>query len=257
MAKTTKQIKEPKEKHSIAGLIKPFAVLDLETSGLNVNTDEIVTFAAIKLLPDLSINKLEFICKPSKPISAEASAVNGITNEQVSQKPSFSHYANDIKLFLEGCDIGGFNVANFDIKILDRQLTECGIKELFKDIRIYDAFKVYKEDSPRKLANAFKFYTGEDIKDAHTALGDVQSTLRVIEKQLELRQYENDFDTIIASLNEKKEQLQHISVINGKDTLNFGKHKGTTLEKAPKGYLKWIIDGDFPANVISKIKQYV
>jgi DNA polymerase III epsilon subunit-like protein len=56
---------------------------DLETTGLDVNNDRIVSLAAIKLQPDGSRQSFELLLNPGRPIPLEASAVHGISDDEV------------------------------------------------------------------------------------------------------------------------------------------------------------------------------
>lgn len=64
-------------------LQRPLVTFDLETTGLDVNNDRIVSLAAIKLQPDGSRQSLELLLNPGRPIPLEAAAVHGISDDQV------------------------------------------------------------------------------------------------------------------------------------------------------------------------------
>ena len=99
-------------------LTRPIAFFDLETTGVNLSTDRIVEIAIIKLLPDGSRQVKRKLINPQMPIPKVTSDIHGITDEMVKDAPTFKQVANEIKVFIDGCDLGGYNSNRFDIPIL-------------------------------------------------------------------------------------------------------------------------------------------
>ena len=99
-------------------LERPLVVLDLETTGTKVHTDRIVEISPLKLLPDGSHEIKTRRLNPGIPIPAEATAIHGITDADVANEPSFRQIARSLVAYLEGCDLCGYNLWNFDLKLL-------------------------------------------------------------------------------------------------------------------------------------------
>ena len=70
-------------------LKKPLVVFDLETTGLDLVNDRIIQLSYIKVYPDGREVRVNELINPGKQIPAEVEALTGITNEMVSNKPSF------------------------------------------------------------------------------------------------------------------------------------------------------------------------
>ena len=246
---------------SIKGKIsKPLVVFDLETTDADIYKAEIVQFAGIKVNPDGTTQELEFICKPSIPISQGATDVHGITNDNVENMVPFKKYIPEIIKLFKDADVAGFNLKRFDVKILGRQMEEAGHKGFFDDKVVYDAYLVFINHCSRKLADAVQFYLDSSIEDAHDALGDVKSTLKVIAKQLEREDAPvSEVASKLCADKEKKENelSRYITEVGGKQVLNFSKNKGTPLDKVDKGFLKWVIANDFPKVLKDICKKYV
>ncbi len=66
-------------------LNKPLVFLDLETTGIETLIDRIVEFSALKINPDNTEESITFRVNPQIPISPEAIAVHGITDEDVKE----------------------------------------------------------------------------------------------------------------------------------------------------------------------------
>ncbi|MCA6409742.1 MAG: 3'-5' exonuclease, partial [Cytophagales bacterium] len=87
----------------------PLCFFDLETTGINVSQDRIIEIAMIKLMPNGETIRKSNLINPTIPISAESTAIHGITNEDVAGKPTFKEVAKEYIKFLEGADLAGFN----------------------------------------------------------------------------------------------------------------------------------------------------
>jgi DNA polymerase-3 subunit epsilon len=67
---------------------------------------------------------VEVFCKgavrinPGKPIDPEASQVNKITDAMVRDCKRFEELAPEVMEFLEGCDVSGYNIRQFDVDLL-------------------------------------------------------------------------------------------------------------------------------------------
>lgn len=67
-----------------------FTALDIETSGLNPNENEILEIAAIRFDRDKILNTYNFLVKPLKPLQQNAQIVNGITPKMLENARSLN-----------------------------------------------------------------------------------------------------------------------------------------------------------------------
>jgi len=91
-------------------LERPLAFIDVETTGLSPYSDRIVELSILKIHPDGSEKYKSHRVNPRMPIPPEATAIHGITDDDVAHEPEFRQYAKSIRDFLNDCDIAGFNV---------------------------------------------------------------------------------------------------------------------------------------------------
>src|SRR3954469_18098436 len=96
----------------------PVCLFDLETTGTNISQDRIIEIAVIKMMPNGEIHRKSNVVNPTIPILPESTAIHGISNEDVKDKPTFKEVAKEYAKFFEGADIGGFNVLKFDVPLL-------------------------------------------------------------------------------------------------------------------------------------------
>ena len=91
-------------------LKRPIIFFDLETTGVDTATDRIVEISMVKIGVDGSRQVKTRRINPEMHIPEEATAVHGITDEDVKNEPTFRQIAKSLAQFIEGCDFGGFNV---------------------------------------------------------------------------------------------------------------------------------------------------
>ena len=108
-------------------LKKPLAFFDLETTGINITTDRIVELSVLKALPNGEVQKKTTKVNPTIPIPIESSLIHGIYDEDVKDAPTFASLANSLNQFLQGCDLGGFNIIRFDVPVLVEEFLRCDI----------------------------------------------------------------------------------------------------------------------------------
>ncbi len=70
-------------------LERPLAVIDLETTGIDPKVDRIIEISVLKLTPDGGADHRTRRVNPGVPIPPEASAIHGITDDDVAEMPSF------------------------------------------------------------------------------------------------------------------------------------------------------------------------
>ena len=237
-------------------LVRPLAVFDLETTGLNVEDARTVEIAVLRIEPSGAFASHSRRVDPGRPIPAEATAVHGITDEDVAHEPSFRDIAPRLARFLDGCDLAGFNIGGFDIPVLEAEFRRAGLVFSMEGRRIVDAQGIFHHYERRDLAAAVRFYTGRDIEDAHSAQGDLVSTLYVLRGQLD--RY-GDLPRDVAELDQFAPRRRYLVWRDGDLWLDFGRHRGRPLGEAVPGdpsYFDWILaEGTFPAELTDAVKR--
>ena len=242
-------------------LNRPFAVIDLETTGVNPGTDRIVEIAIVKILPDGSRIVKRKIINPEISISKASSDIHGITDEMVKDAPTFKQVANEIKQFLENCDIGGYNSNKFDIPLLVEEFLRIGIDFKFETRKLVDVQKIFYQMEPRTLSAAYKYYCGKELVNAHSAEADVLATWEVLDSQLErYPQLGKTIESILGVIGEEEivDFARRMIVHEGKVVFNFGKHKGKCVEdifRIERSYYDWMMQGDFPQHTKQKLTE--
>lgn len=258
-------------------LKKPLAFFDIEATGLNPAKDRIIELSILKINPNETKESKTWLINPEYKISAEASQVHGYINSDLEDKPTFKSLSSEIKKFLTGCDLAGYNSLKFDIPMLMEEFLRAGVEYDIKKCNLIDVQNIFMKMEQRTLKAACRFFLNKDLENAHTAEADTFATFEILEAQLDRYQGHEFTDregnksvpviNDIKALHEfsshhKNADLMGQIIFNKEnvETFNFGKHRGSTVKdvftKEP-AYYSWIMKSDFPQytkNLLTKIK---
>ncbi len=242
-------------------LTRPLVVFDLETTGVQVATDRIVEIYCIKIQPDGSEEHLHQVLNPTVPIPPEVSAIHGIWDKDVIDKPTFQEFSKTLQAFLGVCDFGGFNSNRFDFPLLAEEFYRAGVA-FDTNRKFIDAQRIFHRMEPRNLTAAYKVYCNKELTDAHSAKADTVATWEIIKAQVD---YYPEIIGDIDFLNEFSGESEFFDFArrikrgeNGEAYFNFGKYTGQKVVevfKENRGYYDWMMKGDFPENTKSVITK--
>ena len=243
-------------------LNRPVAFIDLETTGVNLSSDRIVEIAIVKLLPDGSRQTKRKLINPQMPIPASSSDIHGITDEMVKDAPTFKQAGNEIKQFLENCDLGGYNSNRFDIPVLMEEFLRAEMEVDLSDRKMIDVQHIFYQMEPRTLSAAYKFFCNKELLNAHSAEVDINATIEVFEAQIErYPKLGSTVETVLSVIGEEKivDYARRFTFDDkGVEVFNFGKYKGKsvcdTLRYEPQ-YYDWMMKGDFPMHTKKKLTE--
>ena len=242
-------------------LERPICFIDLETTGINVSTDRIVEIAIVKIGLDGTKQVKRRLVNPEMPIPKASSDVHGITDEMVKDAASFKIMANEIKQFIEGSDIGGYNSNRFDVPMLNEEFLRAGISVDIEHRKLLDVQKVFHMMEQRTLSAAYQFYCHKTLEGAHTAEADATATWEILEAQIiRYPQIGNTVESIVKFTGEDEiiDFARRLVYDNGVAVFNFGKHKGKSVIEVLKGepqYYDWMMKGDFPLHTKQKLTE--
>lgn len=95
-----------------------YIALDLETTGFDPTSDQVLEIAAIKFQGDKILETFETLINPGIEIPAMVTHITGISSETVSDAPSFSDISANLSKFLGNFPIVGHNI-EFDLNFLE------------------------------------------------------------------------------------------------------------------------------------------
>ena len=135
-------------------LDRPLAVLDLETTGTDPKLDRIIEISVLRVRPDGGHDHRTGRVNPGVPIPPEATAIHGIGDDDVADSPTFRAIAPGLVRFLDGCDLAGFNILNFDLRLLVAEFNRVGLVFPVSGRRVIDACRIFHQREPRDLTAA-------------------------------------------------------------------------------------------------------
>lgn len=183
-------------------LDRPLIIFDLETTGLSTVEDKILEIAYEKIMPNGEIIAEVLRMNPGMPIPEVATKINGISDADVANAPSFASLAYGLWNMFDGADVGGFNITGFDLPFLRNTFASVGKTFDFSQKKILDAKILYHSKEPRdmfkprNLTAAYKLYCGKEHVNAHSGAADVRVTIEILEEILKRYPELCNWDTI-------------------------------------------------------------
>ena len=172
-------LKRPDKGSSLLAMLQDFVVIDIETTGLDPNFDEIIEIAALKIRNGETIDTFQTLIKPDHEISDFITMYTGISNEMVLDAPKLISILPKFIEFTKADTLVGHNI-NFDINFLYDMMKKyfnVSLDNNFVDTmrlgrRVLQGVKNFKLET---LAEHFKI----DVTTSHRALNDCETTASV------------------------------------------------------------------------------
>ncbi len=157
---------------------KNFVVIDIETTGLSPEYDEICELAAVKMRNFVPKENFHTLVKPKKGIPAQLTKIHGITNEMVNNAP----YIEDVlPKFLEfiGNDTIVAHNADFDLSFINYNLKKFGYDRIKNEI--VDTLAISRQYFPLQSHSLDSLCSDFMLKNLpkHRALDDVYATIEL------------------------------------------------------------------------------
>ncbi|MBR2904725.1 MAG: 3'-5' exonuclease [Lentisphaeria bacterium] len=248
---------------------RPIVFFDLETTGVNIMTDRIIEISVVKIFPDGRREVKTRLVNPEMHIPEESTRIHGISDEDVKDAPTFKAISKNFFIYLEDCDLGGYNIIKFDIPMLAKEFSRAGLHFSTEGRRIADAYNIFCRMEPRNLSAAYRFYCGKKMEDAHSAEADTLATVAVFEAQMErygkadpatfpeeITEFPADLDAVHAFCNQfSADNIDpdgRFKWRNGEAVICFGKNTGLTIKKVAienPDFFRWILKADFSKEV--------
>lgn len=194
-----------------------FVVFDIETTGLNSHTNEIIEIGAVKIKAGRIVDRYSQLINPGRPIPYHITEITSITDEQVANEPKINEVIGKFVDFIGDAVLVAHN-APFDMGFIKRDIKkylnidyQCSVidtlqmaRDLFPDLKKYGLGDLNKT-------------LGLALEKHHRAVDDSQATANMFiifldkykEKGLE---YMKDIN-VGFEVNVKKQSLKNIMVL--------------------------------------------
>jgi DNA polymerase-3 subunit epsilon len=161
--------------------------------------------------------------------------------------------AKGIAEFLAGCDLCGFNLKQFDLRVLVAEFARAGVPFDLEGRAVLDLMEIYHHFEKRGLEDAVQFYLGRSHGNAHSAAADVLATTELIDAMLD-RYGEEKLPRDLTALARQFSRPVTVdpdglfSRRDGSITFARTKYRGQSLDDVARrdpGYLDWMLRTDF------------
>ncbi|MBX7222429.1 MAG: UvrD-helicase domain-containing protein [Blastocatellia bacterium] len=164
-----------------APFLTDYTVVDIETTDLDVERNDVVEVAAVRVRNGVVTEEFSSFVKPAVPISPGAEAVHHISAAMVATAPSFAEIAKPFREFLGQDTLVAHNGLGFDFPILIRLFKTAGLK---MDNLCFDTLPMARElypDAKKATLESLAAKFGVDPGSSHRALDDTRTLAQVFE----------------------------------------------------------------------------
>lgn len=159
---------------------RPFVILDTETTGLTHYDNNILEIAALKVQDSRVVDKFYTLINPGRPVSPEAFAVNGLSDEMLAGAPSFADVMNDFLSFLGNGVFVAHNVM-FDWNFINSELQRHQQNKLpNQKMCTIELTKTIVPGLPTYKLEYLVGHFGTKAQNEHRALADVSATVEIM-----------------------------------------------------------------------------
>ena len=161
-----------------------FAVFDVETTGLSpAYGHRVCEVGCLLIQGGEELGRFESLVDPQRPISPGAFRVNRITPEMLDGAPTFDAIAASLLQVMDGAVLVAHN-APFDLGFLAAELDIARLP--LPQTPVVDTLALVRRaySFARNSLPAVADALAVDVSQAHRAMGDVQTTCRVLERLL-------------------------------------------------------------------------
>jgi DNA polymerase-3 subunit epsilon len=163
--------------HKLRRKLHDYVVFDIETTGLDRSSDEIIQISGVKVRGDEVVDTFNSYVQPSVSIPENITYLTGIDDDTVNGAPSVTDVMNTFGAFTEGLPLVGHNIIRFDIPFIIAN----GFYQT--DIEALDTWRLatkctFPEELPNLKLATLKLYFG--LRTAsHNALEDCKTNMLV------------------------------------------------------------------------------
>lgn len=220
-----------------------FICLDLETTGLEHDKDQIIEVAIVRFTFDEILESYETLIDPGCPISETSMAIHHITDEMVQGKPKVEEVLPKILQMIGRSIIVGHGIS-MDISFLMSAAKKHKIANTLSSHAFLDTLRLARlyGESPTNSLETLRAHFNIASEGAHRAMNDVIVNIEVF-KYLATR-----FKTTEQMMDRLKKPIPL-------KTMPLGKHKGRPFGEIPHEYLSWAANKDFDQDLLFSIRS--
>jgi DNA polymerase III epsilon subunit-like protein len=207
-----------------------FAVVDVETTGMDRTTDRVVEVACAIVRGGRRVETFSSLANPGRTIPAFASAVHQISDRDVRNAPALEALQAKLTLMCADAVVVAHN-ARFDLGFLPFLAHRPILCSMRLAMRVLPDAPNYKNQGLRNYLGIDDGILGESTP--HRALGDVNVTSQILAICLGRYLAQGGADDLDCLVSE-------IAAPRCLSALPFGRHRGIAIAAVPTDYLRWL-----------------
>lgn len=196
-----------------------FCVVDVETTGLSPQYNNIIELGIVRVKNLKVVEKYQTLLNPGREIPSFITNFTGISNDDVYDAPFFNDIADDVIEFIGSNVIAGHNLS-FDMSFIKREFNYCGLEEP-KNLKVCTlkiSRRVFPLLNSKSLGSVASFLKIKN-SSAHRALGDAETTARILIKLIKLLKKNLGFETLSDFVNYQYSTVSRIDGVNPKSKI--------------------------------------
>lgn len=152
-----------------------FAVVDVETTGLNPLSDRIIEIGIVFIEDGSEVSKYSQLIHPGKPVPSAITSLTGISNAMVEKSPLFEEVALQINEMTSGYILVGHHI-HFDYSFLKNEMRNAGCSFSRKTICTAELSRLFFPNKKSHSLKALSRNFGITNLQPHRALPDASAT---------------------------------------------------------------------------------
>lgn len=259
-------------------LKKPVVFLKVATTGMepidkkDKPGDRIIEISITRIEADRKTVKTGTrLVNPGISIPAEATRINGITDDMVANMPTFDKIAQNLFNFIGDADFAGFSISNFDLKFLAEEFNRAGVPFLLVGRKIIDLSSIFNQMEKRDFRTAAQRFANQKLSDEPIS-SETANNIAIHILNGMVSQYSGDERFLNANpeslhgafyKNKNSLDVQGKILLNkeGRPVFGFGKYEGLVISEiliSDPGYCDWCINpSELPGDTKLLIKRII
>ncbi len=219
-----------------------FVCIDLETTGLDPESNRVIEIAVSKFTFDRTLASFETLINPHSSIPEETIAIHHITPEMVKGKPAIQEVlAQALELIADHVLVG--HGISLDISFLIAACKQYAIPHRLDTNPQIDTLRLARlyGESPTNSLEVLRQHFNIEAHIAHRAMSDVLVNIEV-------------FKHLSKPFKTTKEVLDRLKKPILLKKMPLGKHKGRPFSDIPLEYLRWAVMQKFDQDLLFSLK---
>lgn len=174
---SNEQIKYANFSYKIFTDIDNFVALDIETTGLSAESNEIINIGAIRFRNNKPVSEFDMLVKPDKRIPLDITFITGIDNNMVKNSPKIKEVLPLLIDFVGDDIVLGHNV-QFDLGFINHAAAVNGIGNYIT--KFVDTLIIARQFRKNNALEVLvREYVNPDYVERHQGLDDALNTARL------------------------------------------------------------------------------